>query len=148
MLSLKGFASFFFHIFLRSISHSFTIKWKHSLRGILVKKKKISALFRLKYSLTSLEYTATFLFPKFELQVKLPSLFQSTYTVHDYSKTNERIDLRLNTLSKNMTVFYMNNKLSKKDRPKSFYKPFSPNFLCKNRMFFQICNKNANFKFL
>ena len=80
--------------------------------------------------------------PFFEIRtiINLPSLFRSKYnsaltlnaffskscfqkcTPHDHSKTNERFDLKLNILIKNMIAFYTNIKLLKKDRPKNVYK--------------------------
>ena len=50
----------------------------------------------------------------------------------------------MNILSKNMIVLYMNIKLFK-DHPKNIYKSFLSIFLCKNRIFFLIRNKNTNF---
>ena len=54
--------------------------------------------------------------------------------MQDYSKTNERIDLKLNIIFKKIT-FFINIKLFKKDRQKMFM-PFLPIFSEKIASFF------------
>ena len=97
--------------------------------------------FRLKYSLTSVQYEATFLFSNI-WTIKLtyrPFLEAATTTrswhaifpkpcfgngLHDYSKTNERIDLKLNILLRNMIIFIINIKLFEKDCPNNLCSSF------------------------
>ena len=71
--------------------------------------------------------------------------------MHDYLKTNEHIDLKLNILLKSMIVFCMNVKLFKKDFPKNFYKFFTDFFVQKSHLLlphkgsFVFMKKNRDF---